>query len=295
VNIEGEVIGINTAIYSGTGGNVGIGFAIPSNFARNVAETLIENGKIVRGYLGVAPENLKGYQLKEMNLTGGAVVQQVPNDGPAAMAGIKVNDVIVRIGSYPIGSQQDLRAAMLKYAPGSTVAIEIVRDGNHKTFHVKVGKVPAEQVALNQPSEEEPQTRNPLDMMPDMPNMPDFGSPGQGFGMTPQDGDVPPIRTGPAKLGVIVQTLSADLRSRYHIPAGVTGALVTSVQPGSVAERYSIMPGDIIERIGSKPIKSSQDVTEAMKGVKWGQNRQMKIVRYSSDGVVSRDMPFQFR
>ena len=77
--------------------------------------------------------------------------------------------------------------------------------------------------------------------------------------------------------------------------AGVTGAVIVGVQPGSVAEHYSLMPGDVIERVGTKAIKSAQDVTDAMKGVKWGQSRQMKIVRYGNGTVVSRDMPFQFR
>jgi serine protease Do len=288
VNIEGQVIGINTAIYSGTGGNVGIGFAIPSNFARLIAEKLITDGKLVRGYLGVLPENLKPYQIKEMKLDGGALVAEVPNDGPAAVAGIKKDDVIVRIGRTDVKSQQDLRTAMLQNAPGQTVPIELVRDGQRKTFQLKVAKVPDDTVVQTSPGRGGSPNIDPRDLFPEF----------EGFGPgDPGDdrGDVPPLREGQARLGVSVQNLTPDLRNRYRIAAKVEGAVVTAVESGSVAARNSIAVGDVIQSLGNKPIRTAKDVTEAMGGVKWGQTKQMKVTRYTSNGVFTRDLPVVFR
>jgi serine protease Do len=296
VNIEGQVIGINTAIYSGTGGNVGIGFAIPSNFARYVAETLIDNGKVVRGYLGVRPEDLKGYQLKDLNLTGGAIVAEAPNDGPAAAAGIRKDDVIIRIGETTVNGQDDLRTAMLRHAPGSKVPVEFVRDGVTKTVQVKVGKVPEAVVAQSQPNQG-PQTENPFGAFPNFPNFQGFGNPDDGFGIPSPQGDdgSPGVRVGQAKLGVTVQNLTPALRNRYHIPSDVQGAVVTSVVPKSVAARNSFQVGDVIQRIGNKTVTSAADVSYAMAGVRWGQTKQMKVTHFEKNLTASRDMPVQFR
>jgi serine protease Do len=288
VNIEGQVIGINTAIYSGTGGNVGIGFAIPSNFARMIAEKLIEDGKLVRGYLGVLPENLKPYRMKEMNLDGGALVASVPNDGPAAVAGIKENDVIVKIGSAEVKSQQDLRTAMLRNAPGETVPVEFVRDGQHKTVRVKVAKLPEDTLIQDGAKQGSAPNFDPRELFPE------FEGFGQG-GPNPDEGDVAPLREGQAKLGVTVQNLTPELRSRYHIASNAEGAVVTAVEPGSVADRASVAPGDVLQGVGDKAIRSAKDVTEAMKGVSWGQSRQVKVTRFTSRGAYRREFPVAFR
>jgi serine protease Do len=290
LNIEGQIVGINTAIYSGTGGSVGIGFAIPSNFARTAAETLIQKGKISRGYLGVLPENLKGYQLKEMNLSGGAIVAEAPNDGPAAMAGIRQNDVIVRIGTVPITSQQDLRAAMILYNPGVKVPVEFVRDGVKKTIDIKVEKLPAESAV---PTTEQKGTKqlNPKEIFPDIPEMErNFVFPREDSGL-----DVPPLRNGQATLGVAIQNLSAASRSKYNIPANVKGALVVDVNSNSPADRLQIKPGDVITALGGKAVQTAADLTTAMKGVKWGSTRQIQVTRYSKNGVMSMNMPVTFR
>jgi len=168
VNIEGQVVGINTAIFSPTGTSGGIGFAISSNQARLLAETLIEKGKVTRGFLGIQPENLKGYQKKDFGVNEGALVVDLPNDGPAAMAGVKKGDVVVRIGSMPITSQVDLRNSMIKYAPGSKIEIEVVRDKEHKTFTATSKEPP---VLPTQP--QNLQRINPNDL-PDFPGFKDF-------------------------------------------------------------------------------------------------------------------------
>jgi serine protease Do len=136
VNVRGEVIGINTAIFSPSGMNNGIGFAIPSNTARLIADKLITDGKVRRGAMGLLPQTLPIYKRKELGVDGGASVQQVVNGTPAAIAGIKQGDVIVRIGNIPVKNETDVRDAMLNYAPGEKVEVEVVRDKQSKTFTV---------------------------------------------------------------------------------------------------------------------------------------------------------------
>lgn len=305
INVDGQVIGINTAIFSPTGSSAGIGFAIPSNEARLIAETLIKDGKVTRSMIGIAPADLKEYEKAKLKVDGGAVVKSVSSDGPAAAAGIKVNDVVVKVGATPIGSQMDLRDAMLKYAPGTTVPVEVVRDGNHLTVTTKLSayKRPAQLTApeLNQDN-------SPFNdfQMPGDPNRfvipKDFlkqfqkgfgqGNGSQGNG---SQGDVPPLRQGKAKLGVQFNDLSGDLRSQFHIPNSAKGAVVLGVGPGSVADNLGIQPGDLIVSFDGKPIMTAKDLTVQMGTVKWGDTRRIRYVRYSDNGVSTIETTVQFR
>lgn len=281
VNVDGQVIGINSAIYSGTGTNIGIGLAIPSNLARRIADTLITKGKVVRGYLGVVPENLKEYQKKEMKLDGGAILAQVPNDGPAAIAGLKQGDVIVKIGSQPIRTQTDVRMSLLDHEPGSKVRVEFIRNGATKTAEIKVG---------------DPKDFNHQQAAPQRQrgegSIPEFLMPEQGR-QQPGEG-VPPVRTGKARLGVEVQTLDATSRSQFKIPADVSGVVVISVVPGSVAERLGWQPGTVLMRVGDKDIKSAQDLTDAMANVEWGQTKTMKFGRFTDNSSMISEIPVTF-
>lgn len=294
VNIDGHVIGINTAIYSETGGSVGIGFAIPANQAKLIGDMLIEKGKVVRGFLGILPEDLKGYQTKELGVQSGAVAIQVPNDGPAAAAGIKENDVIVRIGTYPIANQGDVRNAMLRYGPGETVPVEVVRDGRQKTVQLKLGEPP------KLPEIEKPtQQRRSRGGAP-FPNLPPEFNDFQKFFEPPTrdqapERDVAPLREGKAKLGVTVRDLDDALRKQFGIVAKVSGAVVVSVEPGSVAERIGIAPGDVIEKLGDTAITSAADVANAMSEVGWGQRRSIRVGRYQGSSTMVRTLDVTFR
>ncbi len=292
VNIEGQIVGINSAIISATGGSNGIGFAIPSNQARLLAETLIEKGKVTRGALGLVPMNLKEYQKKEMKIDGGALVDEVPNTGPSAAAGIKKGDVIVRVGTMPIKTQMDVRNSMLRYAPGQTVDVEVVRDGQHKTFKVTLSNPKA---LRNLPSEnprsddgkgggEEP---SPFQDMPDWPNM--------DFNRTPDTNEVPPVREGKARLGVGIDSLTAENRKKFDIPANVEGVLVTSVESGSVAAREGIREGFVIQEIDGRKLKTPQDLIEAMKNVKWGDRVTITSGRFTSNSQMRSTTQVEFR
>lgn len=302
LNVDGDVVGINTSIYSETGGNMGIGFAIPSNQARMIAEMLIEKGKVNRSFLGVEPQNLKPFQKDEMSLSGGAQLAKVENDSPAAKAGLKEGDIVVRIGDYPISTQVDLRNAMLRYEPGSSVKVEYVRNGDRQTADVKLGSPPAAPKAQQEPGPEDPfSNESPmprLDLKGIDPKMREFfkGFKGDRMFSDPQDETPrrPQVRGGSARLGVIVESVGATQRKQFSIPAGVEGAVVTSVEPGSVAERIGIEPGDVIQNIGDVVPKNAEQLAKAMKGVRWGESRRIKVSRYSKSGVSTqiRDVTF---
>lgn len=274
MNVDGQVVGINSAIFSGTGGSVGIGFAIPSNQARLVADILIQRGKIERGYLGLAPVNLKPYQLKELGVAEGAIVESVPNDGPAAKAGIKGKDIIVRIGSTKVRDQQDVRNAMLTNGPGSKVEIEVIRDGDRKTYQVEVSEPPAEQRIQAQtqrrrsqegggslPPELEEQMRLFRERMErEIPR-----------------GDRAPMESDRPVLGVNVQDISEVDRRQLSIPEDFKGALVVSVMPGSAADRAGIRPGDIIYSFNGKALTGGAELRDSMAGVKKGDTVKLKI------------------
>jgi serine protease Do len=288
LNINGEIIGINTAIYSETGGSVGIGFAIPSNQARLIAEMLVEKGKVTRGYLGVVPRNLKPYQMKEMNLAGGAILERVENDSPAAIAGLKKDDVVLRIGNLQISNQLDLRNAMLQYEPGSAVKVDYIRSGQRKTTEIKVGKAPA--VAKPAP-QQSPQDLDGIEGIP--PEMRRFFD---DVPKNPFDGGTPKSdRTGgKARLGVGVEALTEANRSQFHVPAEVSGAIITSVEPGSVAEKIGLKEGDVVERIGDAKISGPDDVVKAMANVKVGDRRSIQVSRFgtNSRSTQIRDITF---
>lgn len=294
VNIDGEVVGINTAIYSESGGSVGIGFAIPASQAKLIAELLIEKGKVERGFMGVLPDDLKGFQKKDWKVENGAVATEVPNDGPAAAAGMKQNDVIVRIGTYTVRNQGDVRNAMLRYGPGSSVPVEVVRDGNSQVLNVKLGAAPATPEAPKAPTRPnrggQTPEEDPFLQMPDIKKF--FENPG---GSQQDNQDVAPLRQGQAKLGVTVVDLDAAARKEQGVPVKVNGAVVTAVEPGSVAAKLGIQPGDLIQRMGDTVIKSAADVSKAMEGVQWGERRSIQLGRYSKDSTLSRTFTVTFR
>lgn len=294
VNIDGEVVGINTSIYSGNGGNMGIGFAIPSNQARLIAELLIEKGKIVRGFLGVLPENLKEFEKKKLNVSKGAILREVPSDGPGAAAGLKPNDIVTRVGEINVETHVDLRNAMLKYAPGTTVDLQFIRNGTVRNTKIKVAEPP--KVMAQNPG-------NRVDV-PDQFQFPPqfrefFRNPDQElpkfFDPKPESKDEPPLRSGKAKLGVSVGTISEADRTQFNIPASTSGVVVKVVEPGSVASKIGLEPGDVIQEFDGKPIRTPEDLTKAMESVKWGDSKRAKIVRYSANGRIEQDRPITFR
>lgn len=236
VDIEGRLIGINTAILSRSGGNQGIGFAVPINIARFVMERIIEDGKVRRGYLGiyiqpVTPELAKEFKLEDAK---GALVGEVTPKSPAEAAGIKEGDVIVEFNGKKVEDSRHLRLMVAQTPPGTKVTIKVIRDGKEKTITATLEELPSEGLAK-------------------------AGRSGGGL----KRGDA----TDPLD-GVEVADLDRRSREQYEIPDYVKGALVVNVEPNSAAAAAGLRPGDVITEINRKPVRNADEAIEVSREVK---------------------------
>jgi len=223
VNIRGEVIGINSAIYSESGGNQGIGFAIPSNVVKAAMGSIISKGRVIRGYLGVAIQSVTKEIAEQFKLDSvrGALVTDVTPGSPAEKAGIIRGDVIRKVNDYDVKDTISLVNRIAETDVGSSLKIDIVRNGEAKSVTAQVTEQPADLVArLNR----------------------DQGDPGQSE--ETQSG---------LFAGVQVQNLTQRLRSQANVPPTVSGVIVTGVDPSSPVAQQ-IRPGDVIEQINRRPV-----------------------------------------
>ena len=218
-NLEGEVIGINTAIYSPTGGSVGIGFAIPSSLAKPIIKQLESHGKARRGWLGVRIQTITEEIAQSLGLPGtsGALVASLSASGPAARGGIEVGDVILTFDGRSISQMRRLPRVVAQTPVGKPVDIVIWRQGAKKTLRIELGEFPEDERAL--------------------------------AARTPR-GPVPVPVVSIEALGLKLSTLTAALRQRFSLGEDVRGVVVTEVVPGSPAADKQIRPGDIIRNIG---------------------------------------------
>src|ERR1700731_1153894 len=225
VNIRGEVIGINTAIYSESGGNQGIGFAIPSNVVRAAMNSIISKGRVIRGYLGVGIQPVTADIAEQFKLTSarGALVTDVTPGSPAEKAGIIRGDVIRKVNGYEVKDTVALVNRIAEADIGSNLTIDLVRDGEIKTVSAKVIEQPADLVSrLN---------RNQT--------APDLSGDSQNTLFS----------------GIEVQNLTQRLRTEANVPANVNGVMVTRVDPASPAAQ-ALRPGDVIEQIDRQPVSN---------------------------------------
>jgi serine protease Do len=226
VDIDGRLIGINTAILSDSGGSQGVGFAVPSDLARTVMESLVKNGHVTRGYLGVMIQNVTPALAQEFNLKAptGALIGDVVANGPADQAGLKDGDVVTEFNGQKITDSRQLQLAVAETSPGSKVTVKILRDGDSKTLEVTVKQLPG------------------------TGSVADAGS---------QNGN----DTGTLN-GIGVGDLDPQTRAQFHIPDTVHGAVVTQVEPGSAAAEAGLKTGDVIESINRQPVKNADDAVQ---------------------------------
>jgi serine protease Do len=223
---RGNVVGINTAIYSPSGGNVGIGFAIPSNMAKDIIAELKNNGAVTRGWLGVViqpvtDEIAEGLGLQQAQ---GVLVANVVKDSPASQAGFKVGDVILNMDGAPLDDFKDLPKRVAATGVGSRSAFEIYRDGREQQLSVVIGSMPGEDKQVAKAG-------------------------------TDSESDT-------AKLGLQLATLTAETRKRYRVAKNSSGVLVAGVERGSPASKAGIRPGSVINMVGQKPVETPDEVIE---------------------------------
>ncbi|HEX3719526.1 MAG TPA: DegQ family serine endoprotease [Verrucomicrobiae bacterium] len=247
VDADGRLIGINTAIYSRGGGNQGIGFAIPTDLAKGIMLSLIEYGKVTRGYLGVMIQDVTPPLAKEFDLKSdkGALVSDVVPHGPADKAGLKDGDVILSFNGEKVSDSRHLKLEVASLAPGEKVPVEILRDGSRKTLEVKLKELPGEeQMAKNSSG----------------------GNAGQDQG---------------SLQGVGVANLDTQARQQYNVPENVKGAVVTDVAQDSASAEAGLKAGDVIMEINHHAVASADD---AVKLTEHSSNNKLTLLRVWSDG-----------
>jgi len=231
VDVQGRLVGINTAILSRSGGFQGIGFAIPSNQARNVMEQLVKGGKVVRGFLGVTmqdltPELVEAFKLKARE---GALVSDVVPGSPAAKAGFKSGDVLMEFNGKKITDGRHLKLTVAALTPGAEVPVVVLRDGKTTELKVKVGE--------------------------------NTGKRPRGGNADDKKSSAPGADNGTLN-GVGVGDLDPQARREFDIPAKVQGAMVTDVEPSSAAATAGLQPGDVIQEINHKPVRTAEDAVK---------------------------------
>src|SRR5262245_32013549 len=226
INTSGQLIGVNTAIVSGAGGNQGVGFAVPSNLARSVMNHLLKNGKVVRGYLGViiqpvTPEIAKAFNLPDSR---GALVGEVTPGGPAAKAGLAPGDYIAELNGQRVDDSRELRLKVSQLAPGSSVRLKLVHDGAPREVTIALGELPNEKVAVN---DQKPKSDS-LD-------------------------------------GLSVENLTPQLTRQLELPPGARGVVVDDVQDGSPAAGAGLRQGDVIQQVNRQPVNNAAEFERAMR------------------------------
>ncbi len=281
LSIRGEIVGINTAINTTMGQNSGVGFAIPANMAKAIANALVKDGSVTRAYMGLTPANLLGYEAEETGVAQGAIVRSVEQGAPASNAGLKEGDVIVKIGDAPVRGELDIRNAMVEHKPGEKVALSYVRDGKTLSTQIELASRPdaAQASAPNRPT--------PPDRVPDRFRDP-FGWFGPGSGGESAEGGP---TTGPVRLGVSVAPLDEETKSLS--PTG-KGVLITAVEPGSPAARARVQENSVLLKVGDIEITSPEQLQETVAKFKRGDRSMITLARQTRAGVAYMTVTITF-
>lgn len=259
VNLDGAVVGINTWIIAPGGGNVGVGFAIPSNMARHIAGQLIKHGSVQRGWLGVQIQELSADLAAafELQNIGGALINEVLVDSPAASAGLQAGDIVTAVDGAPVRDVNDLRNRVAALAVGHETALTIWRDGATKTVTVKIAHQP-EPVRQADARRAQPQPRGPI---------------------------TPSVKK-PGDLGFTLSALDGRNARRLGVEAD-SGVLVQTVTPGSPAFLAGVQAGDLIQAIDRRPVSSLEVAKQLLTSLKDRQAERVLLKLLRHDGRQS--------
>ncbi len=244
VDYLGRLVGLNTAIFSRSGGNQGIGFSVPSNMARSVMESLIKHGRVLRGFLGIGLQDVDEGLQKELSVeagTGAAITEVQPNS-PAQKAGLREYDVVTAVNGKKIDGMQDLRLTVASMLPGTKVTLQVIRERKNMDVTVQLGEKAEKKDAPVVAKEVDPDV---LD-------------------------------------GVTVADLEDANRQEFKVPPSIKGALVTAVEPDSIAAAAGIRPGDVIQEVKRKPIASADEAVKLSEELK--KEKQVLLRVYTRGG-----------
>jgi len=227
INDRGELIGINTAIIThGSGGNQGIGFAVPSNLARTVLEEILKNGKVTRAYMGIFPQDItpaiaKAFGEKDLR---GVLVGDVSPNSPAQAAGLQRGDIILEVNGKPMTDSNQLRMTISMMQPGSETKLKVVHDGNQRELAIKLSELPTEQAENNNETGDQQK----------------------------------------ASAGVEVANLTPEISQQLNLPPTTTGVVVKSVSLSSPLADSGLRKGDVVQEVNHQPVKNVTDFYNAM-------------------------------
>ncbi|TMJ39852.1 MAG: DegQ family serine endoprotease [Alphaproteobacteria bacterium] len=256
-NLAGEVVGVNTAIYSPSGGSVGIGFSVPAATVRGVVDQLVKFGETRRGWLGVRIQSLTDDLAEGLDIgkTQGALVAEVTPTGPAEKAGLKPRDVITEFDGKPIHDMKDLPRVVADTPIGKRVAVKILREGKPLELSAEVGRLEdGEKLVAS---------------------------------ANPENG--PATDTADA-LGMKLSIINDDQRKRFNIDEGLEGAIVTEVDPNGPAAEKRIEPGDVITEAGQKAVSNPGDVTARVRDAESAQKKS--VLLFVAKGGKQSEMRF---
>jgi serine protease Do len=244
---RGRVIGVNTAIYSPSGGNIGIGFAIPAETAADIIEQLRERGRVERGWLGVQIQPVSEEVAGSLGLDSaeGVLVADVLPDSPALSAGVRSGDVITRAAGEEMKEYRDLTKLIAGIDAGTVIELEVIRNGKVRVLDVKIGRMPGDELAMGKPGE-----------------------------AAEDDGP---------KIGLFLAPLTPDVREKRGLEEDAPGVLVAEVERGSPAQRAGITAGSVISMVGQETVTSPDDVARAVQAAA-EQDRPSVLLRVEQDG-----------
>ena len=251
-DMQGRVVGVNSAIISPSGASVGIGFAVPTSTVKPVVEQIMKYGETRRGWIGVRIQSVTPEIADSLGLgvARGALVAGVSPDGPASAAGIKTGDIVLAFNGRTINAMRDLPRVVAEADIGATVDVQLFRDGETLTRKIEVGRLEDEEekVAQSAPKDE-------------------------------------PVEKTTVVLGLSLSALNDDLRSRFGVPAETEGVLVTDVDPLGAAIEKGVRPGDVIVEVAQRPVSTPADVERIVLSEEKG-GRNSVLLRISSGGDI---------
>ncbi|MCK5859619.1 DegQ family serine endoprotease [Abyssibacter sp.] len=255
-NLDGEVVGVNSQIYSDSGGYQGVSFAIPVDDAMRVANQLRQTGIVVRGWLGVVVQEVDRALARSfgMRRPEGALVSRVVPNSPAAEAGLQVGDVILQFGDRDVGTSRSLPHMVGRAEPGDRIPLRVLRDGERMKISVRIGALETDERASLSPPE-------------------------------------PDQRARPAafELGIGITELTRGQRAQLGVEQG--GVLVTEVRPGSASGIAGLMPGDVIVSVGQQPVADGRDFRSALQAARGSDSVPLLIQRRGSSLFLALDVP----
>jgi len=257
VDTEGRLLGINTAIFSRSGGNQGVGFAIPANLARDVMQSLREKGRVVRGYIGASVQTLTPELAEAMKFKGqptGALVGEVTPKSPSEKSGMKTGDVIIAVNEKKISDAREVRLMIGSMAPGTKVQIEVNREGQNKNINVELAEMPA-------------------------------GEAEEGVETTPEESAQPEKAT--VFGGVAVADITDDIRTALNLSKDVKCAVIEEVDADSPAAKAGKHEGNVIQEVNKQPVRNAKELVAVNKKLKPNEKILIRVWSQGRSGFVA--------